>query len=248
MARHFIFRLGRELAFPPADAARPDGLLAAYGDLSVPRLVLAYESGIFPWYSAGSPILWWSPPTRAVVRPAEVHVGRSLRKSLRRGGFAVRLDTAFQRVIHHCARTPRPDQDGTWIVPEMEAAYVRLHHAGLAHSVEAYLDDVLVGGLYGVSLGGCFFGESMFSHADDASKVAFAVLARLLAAWGFDLIDCQLMNQHVERFGAYLIPRAEFLARIQRSLQQKSRTGSWAADSPGTDLWPTESADKPPAD
>ena len=219
--------LGEELVFPPAEWARPDGLLAAYGDLSVERLVLAYQSGIFPWYSGDSPILWWAPTERAVSAPAELHVGRSLRKAMRRGTFQIRFDTNFAAVIAACATTPRKHESGTWIVPEMVRAYTRLHEAGFAHSVETYQDDVLVGGLYGVSLGGCFFGESMFSRTDDASKVAFVALAERLTAWDFDLIDGQLQNDHLDRFGLVMIPRAEFMVRLGQSLRRPTRRGPW---------------------
>ncbi len=222
-----IYILSQELLFPPVEWARPDGLLAAYGDLSTERLLLAYQSGIFPWYSADSPILWWAPLERAVIAPAELHVGRSLRKAVRRGDFELRFDTAFAEVIAACATTPRRGETGTWIVPEMIEAYVRLHAAGYAHSVETYKDGVLVGGLYGVSLGGCFFGESMFSRADDASKVAFVALAERLVAWGFELIDGQMQNPHLDRFGLAVIPRAEFMLRLRRALRHPSRVGRW---------------------
>lgn len=213
--------------------ARRDGLLAAFGDLSVERLLLAYRSGIFPWYNDDSPILWWSPPQRAVVEPGALHVGRSLRKVLKRGAFEVRFDTAFPEVISGCATAERSveagGEAGTWIVPEMEEAYVRLHEAGYAHSVESWQEGRLVGGLYGVSLGGAFFGESMFSRVPEASKVAFVHLAEQLASWGFDLIDCQLMNPHLQRFGAHLIPRREFLRRLEASLLRPTRRGPWTA-------------------
>lgn len=222
-----IYLLSAELLFPPVEWARPDGLLAACGDLSVERLLLAYQSGIFPWYSTDSPILWWAPPERAVIAPGELHVGRSLRKVVRRGEFEIRFDTAFAQVITACANTPRPNQPGTWIVAEMVAAYIRLHAAGYAHSVESFKDGVLCGGLYGVSLGGCFFGESMFSHVDDASKVAFVALAERLVQWEFDLIDGQLQNDHLDRFGLTVIPRSEFMVRLQKSLRRPTRRGSW---------------------
>lgn len=228
--RQIIYALTDDLTFPSPEQARPDGLLAAYGDLSTERLLLAYRSGIFPWYSDDSPILWWSPPQRAVLAPGEVHVGRSLRKIVRRGTYEIRWDTDFSSVIHACATVPRGDGQGTWLVPEMQDAYLRLHRSGYAHSVESYLDGRLVGGLYGVSLGGAFFGESMFSVAPDASKVAFVVLCERLQGWGFDLIDCQIMNPHLQRFGAYLIPRREFLGRLRDSLRRPTRRGSWACE------------------
>lgn len=219
--------LSSELLFPPVEWARRDGLLAVGGDLSVERLLLAYQSGIFPWYNTDSPILWWAPPERAVIAPAELHVGRSLRKVVRRGDFQIRFDTAFAEVIAACATTPRRDQPGTWIVPDMVEAYIRLHQAGYAHSVESYKDGVLCGGLYGVSLGGCFFGESMFSRADDASKVATVALAERLVQWEFDLIDGQMQNEHLDRFGFTLMPRAEFMLRLRKALHRPTRRGPW---------------------
>lgn len=225
-----IYALGQELTFPDPELARPDGLLAIFGDLSVPRLLLAYENGIFPWFDDESPILWWSPPERAVLEPRALHVGRSLRKVVERRDFQVRYDTAFAAVVHGCATAARPEGPGTWIVPEMEQAYRGLFEAGYAHSVEAYRDGQLCGGLYGVSLGGCFFGESMFTRVDNASKAAFVHLARRLAAWDFDLIDCQLMNPHLSRFGAQLIPRREFLRRLRESLKRPTRRGRWVEE------------------
>jgi leucyl/phenylalanyl-tRNA--protein transferase len=228
--RQTLYALTDALIFPSPELARPDGLLAAYGDLSTERLLLAYQSGIFPWYSDDSPILWWSPPQRAILAPGEVHVGRSLRKVVRRGTYEIRWDTDFPSVIRACATVPRGDGLGTWLVPEMQDAYLRLHRSGYAHSVESYLEGQLVGGLYGVSLGGAFFGESMFSVAPDASKVAFVALCERLQGWGFDLIDCQIMNPHLQRFGAYLIPRREFLARLRASLQRPTRRGPWTCE------------------
>ncbi len=222
-----IYFLSDALVFPPVERARPDGLLAAFGDLSVERLLLAYQSGIFPWYSDDSPILWWSPPQRAIIEPGALHVGRSLRKVVARGVFDIRLDTDFPAVIRACATVPRRGEAGTWIVEDMIDAYCALHTAGFAHSVECYRDGALVGGLYGVSLGGCFFGESMFSRTDDASKVAFVALSELLAGWSFDLIDCQLMNDHLLRFGVRQIPRAEFMPLLRESLKRPTRRGRW---------------------
>lgn len=230
MPRLSIALLGRELRFPPVERAHESGLLAVGGDLSVERLLLAYGSGIFPWPEEDSPILWWAPPARAVIEPQRLHVGRSLRKWVRRGEFSVRADFDFAAVIRACAGTPRRGQRGTWILPEMIDAYIRLHEAGYAHSIEAYRDGVLCGGLYGVSLGGCFFGESMFSRVDNASKVAFVVLAEQLCAWGFDLIDAQVQNDHLERFGVYTLPRAEFMIRLRKSLLLPTRRGRWQLD------------------
>jgi leucyl/phenylalanyl-tRNA--protein transferase len=225
-----IFRLDRRLIFPPAELAEPSGLLAVGGDLRPERLILAYQSGIFPWYSEGQPILWHSPDPRTVLLPADLHVGRSLAKTLRRGRFTFRLDTAFAAVMSACGEAPRPGQDGTWITDDMRFAYVRLHELGVAHSVEAYQGDALVGGLYGVALGGAFFGESMFARVDDASKAAFVTLVRQLQRWGFDLIDCQVYTHHLARFGAVAWPRARYLEALATSLALPHRKGRWTFD------------------
>jgi len=225
-----IYRLYRGTAFPDPESAEPDGLLAVGGDLSERRLVAAYASGIFPWYSAGSPILWWSPNPRMVLFPGEVHVSRSLRRTVLSGRYQVRADTAFSRVIRRCAEKERPDQDGTWIVPEMIEAYERLHEGGVAHSVEAFEGGALVGGLYGVSLGAAFFGESMFAHDTDASKVAFVVLVEQLRRWGIPLVDCQVYTEHLARFGAREWPRRDFLAALHAALERPTRLGPWRFD------------------
>jgi leucyl/phenylalanyl-tRNA--protein transferase len=231
-----VVRLGRELVFPHPDASEPDGLLAVGGDLSSERLLLAYSAGIFPWYGEGLPILWHSPDPRAVLRPEALHVSRSLRKLLRRGVYQVRLDTAFARVISRCAEVPRKGGGGTWITADMRDAYVRLHEQGFAHSAEAWQGDRLVGGLYGVSLGAAFFGESMFALRPDASKVAFVRLVETLAAWGFLLIDCQQHTPHLARFGAEAWPRRRFLRELARALEQPTRRGAWRLeDAPGAD-------------
>jgi leucyl/phenylalanyl-tRNA--protein transferase len=219
-----------ELTFPPVSRAGRSGLLAVGGDLSVERLLLAYGSGIFPWYSEGEPILWWSPPMRPVLDPAAVHVGRSLAKAVRRAPFVLTVDTAFAEVIRACAGVPRPFQSGTWITPAMQAAYEALHAAGFAHSVEAWHEGRLVGGLYGVALGGAFFGESMFALETDASKLCFVRLCRQLAAWDFGLVDSQVSNEHTARFGTAEIPRSEFVARVRRELGKPSRPGPWRFD------------------
>jgi leucyl/phenylalanyl-tRNA--protein transferase len=199
-------------AFPPVDRAlrEPDGLLAAGGDLSAPRLIAAYRRGIFPWYSRGQPILWWSPDPRAVLRPTRMKISRSLRKTLRNRGFETKVDTAFRDVIRACG-SPELRPGGTWLSPEMRAAYVRLHRLGFAHSVETWLDGRLVGGLYGVALGKVFFGESMFSIERDASKVALKRLCDELVARGFELIDCQMATAHLISLGAELLPRRTFI-------------------------------------
>jgi leucyl/phenylalanyl-tRNA---protein transferase len=208
-------------AFPPVEAAlrEPDGLLAAGGDLSPARLLAAYGRGIFPWYSRGQPILWWSPDPRAVLVPEELKVSRSLAKTIRNRGFETRVDTAFRDVIRACGSSElRPG--GTWLSPEMRAAYVRLHQLGHAHSVETWLNDSLVGGLYGVSLGGMFFGESMFSTERDASKVALKRLCDELIGRGIKLIDCQMATPHLLSLGAKLWPRREFVLRLAELVVQ----------------------------
>lgn len=225
-----VYRIPSALVFPPPANAEPDGLLGVGGDLRVERLLLAYRSGIFPWYSEGQPILWFSPDPRFVLPTAELHLPRSLRKILRRGDYEIRMDTAFQAVIRACRAAPRPRQRGTWITAEMERAYVRLHERGFAHSVEAWQQGELVGGLYGVAVGRLYAGESMFARRPDASKVAFAWLARQLQAWGYPLIDSQVHTEHLERFGAREIPRARYLAWVAELVEQPGRPGPWAFD------------------
>ena len=220
-----VYRLADALAFPSPQEAEPDGLLAVGGDLRPERLLLAYSMGIFPWQ--GSPPLWFSPDPRWVLQPERLRVDRSARRALRRGGFELRMDSAFERVVDACARTGRPGQDGTWITAEILEAYVEMHRLGFGHSVEAWAGDELVGGLYGLSLGGAFFGESMFSWQDDASKVALVALLDQLRAWRFDLLDCQIHTDHVERLGAEPWPRERFLARLARSLERPTRRGRW---------------------
>lgn len=219
-------------AFPPVEQALrdPDGLLAAGGDLSPERLKAAYRRGIFPWYSRGQPILWWSPDPRAVLAPSELKVSRSLRKSIRNAGFEVRFDTAFAQVIANCG-DPKLRNQGTWIVPEMRAAYTNLHRLGLAHSVETWRDGELVGGLYGVALGRIFYGESMFSRATDASKVALHGLCDELIHRRFELIDCQMATAHLQSLGAKLVSRAEFTALLSANAQPPDPAGSWTASS-----------------
>jgi leucyl/phenylalanyl-tRNA--protein transferase len=218
-----------DLHFPPARLASPEGLLAIGGDLRVERLLEAYRHGIFPWYSTGQPILWWSPDPRMVLFPENLKLSRSLRKVLRGGRYRVTLDARFREVMQSCA-APRPGQDGTWITPEMIEAYAALHAQGYAHSVEAWRGDELVGGLYGVALGAMFFGESMFARAPDASKVAFAHLVHQLAAWGFTLIDCQVTTAHLASLGAEEIARDEFLRHLAAALRAPDRCGAWRFD------------------
>lgn len=223
-----IFRLDRRVLFPRPDLANEDGLLAVGGDLSAERLVVAYASGIFPWYNDDTPILWYSPDPRMVLLPSALQVSRSLGKTLRRAPYEVRLDTAFRAVIEACSRVPRPGQSSTWITADMIDAYCELHARGVAHSAEAFQGGELVGGLYGVSLGAAFFGESMFALAPDASKVAFVTLVRALEAWGFELVDCQVRTEHLARFGAEDWPRARFLGALRESLAKETRFGPWA--------------------
>jgi len=202
--------------FPPAAQAlrSPSGLLAAGGDLSAPRLLEAYRHGIFPWFSAGEPILWWSPDPRMVLIPGEFRISRSLARVLRNMSYEVRCDTAFERVMRSCA-APRGEHNGTWISEDMIAAYCALHEIGYAHSVEVWIGGRLAGGLYGVAIGRMFYGESMFSHASNASKIALAHLARQLERWQFEMIDCQMNTAHLASLGAREIPRSEFIARLQ---------------------------------
>ena len=220
--------LERDTPFPPLEGAlkRPNGLLAAGGDLSPERLLDAYRHGIFPWFSEGEPILWWSPDPRMVLVPGELRVTRSLAKTLRNREYEVRLDTAFAGVVAGCA-APRPDQPGTWITPEMRAAYHRLHSLGYAHSVETWIDGALAGGLYGVAIGRMFYGESMFSRSRDASKIAFVHLVAFLAERGFGMIDCQMHTAHLESLGACEIPRADFARRLAELVDYGEPLGRW---------------------
>jgi len=208
--------LSDELWFPPVKEAEEIGLLAVGGDLSPQRLLLAYSLGIFPWYNPGEPILWWSPDPRCVLFPAQVHLSRSLQRVLRRGDFKVTFNRDFPAVIRNC-RSVR-SLEGTWITPEMEQAYIDLHRLGYAHSVECWQNGQLVGGVYGVSLGLCFFGESMFSLISNASKVALVCLCAELDKLGFSMIDCQQASDHLISLGAREIPRAEFCAQLEAGL------------------------------
>ncbi len=223
-----IFRLTKSLVFPPAHYAEPDGLLAIGGDLSIERLLLAYQLGIFPWYSHNTPILWWSPDPRLVLFPGELKISTSLHRVIRKGVFQITADCAFRAVMEHCASTPRKSGEGTWIVPEMIEAYCALHKAGFAHSVESWREGRLVGGLYGVAIGQVFFGESMFALESDASKTAFAHLVSMLRQWDFALIDCQVTTDHLQRFGAREIPRKDFLLLLKRALESHSPGGAWS--------------------
>lgn len=217
-------------AFPAPEQALidPPGLLAAGGALAPEWLLEAYRQGIFPWFNDGEPILWWSPDPRLVLLPREIRISRTLGRRLRRGEFEVRIDTAFSAVIAACA-APRRHAAGTWISPGMQAAYVRMHELGHAHSIECWQHDTLVGGLYGIALGRVFYGESMFSRVTDASKVALVHLARLLAARNFALIDCQMSTAHLQSMGAREISRADFRAGLARWTREQPAPGSWTS-------------------
>jgi leucyl/phenylalanyl-tRNA--protein transferase len=225
-----IFRLTRDVVFPDPSLAEADGLLAVGGDLSTERLIAAHACGIFPWYSHGEPILWWSPDPRFVLLPSRLRTGRTMRRLVRRGRFEVTADADFDGVIRRCAAKKRPGQRGTWITPAMRRAYLSLHQLGVAHSIEAREDGRLVGGLYGVSLGGAFFGESMFADVPDASKVAFVRLCESLVAWNFELVDCQVATAHLDRFGAESMPRDEYLERLSTALEKPTRQGRWTLE------------------
>lgn len=212
-----VYAIPERLIFPDPRLAEPSGLLGVGGDLSADRLLLAYENGIFPWFSEGQPILWWSPDPRMVLYPDQLHVPRSLRKRMRRGDYTFTFDRSFGEVIRACSRSPRPGQEGTWITDEMVEAYEELHERGIAHSVEAWQDGELVGGLYGVAIGRCFAGESMFTVAPDASKSAFVTLVEHLRDWGFTVVDCQVHTEHLERFGAIEVPRERFLEDLREA-------------------------------
>ena len=229
-SRPFLLGDDPHAPFPPAERAlrRPDGLLAVGGDLSPPRLLAAYRNGIFPWYSRGDPILWWSPDPRAVFPTDAVRLSSRFRRELRRSRWQARADTAFDAVLDACATTARPGQDGTWILPEMRLAYSRLHRLGHAHSIEVYDGGgVLVGGLYGVAVGRMFFGESMFSAHSGGSKVALAALARRLRGWGWPLLDAQVANPHLSSLGAQAWPRPRFLSEVARLVADPGREGAW---------------------
>ena len=217
--------------FPPIDSAlrEPNGLLAAGGDLSAERLIDAYRHGIYPWYSQGQPLLWWSPDPRMVLYVSEYRRSRSLAKRIRRGDFEVRVDTAFDQVIDACATVVRGAQNGTWITRDMRAAYRRLHGLGYAHSVEAWRNGELAGGLYGLALGRVFFGESMFSHESDASKVALAALVAMLSAQGVPLIDCQQETEHLASMGARPIPRRAFALALAELIHSTKAPAEWIA-------------------
>ncbi len=217
--------------FPPVEQAEqePDGLLAVGGDLSVPRLLNAYKSGIFPWYNEGQPILWWSPDPRTILYPGRLRVSRSLHKRIRACGYTLTIDQAFQQVIAACAE-PRKQQAETWISPEMQRAYVDLFRHNHSHSIEVWDENDLVGGLYGVAIGCVFFGESMFSRRNDASKIALAFLTKRLIAWGYKLIDCQIYSEHLSSMGAQEIQRVDFCDLLATWCNSEPHATAWLAD------------------
>jgi leucyl/phenylalanyl-tRNA--protein transferase len=225
-----VYRLGKAIVFPPPQEAERSGLLAVGGDLRPERLLLAYSMGIFPWYQEGEPILWYSPTPRMVLVPQRVHVGRSLRRTLRQHLYRLTLDTAFREVMEACATVPRAGQGGTWITGDMLDAYTELHRLGFAHSIEVWDAAELVGGLYGVSIGASFAGESMFSRRPDASKIAFVRLATQLATWGMDFIDCQLPAPHLERLGCERWRRPKFQRALAEACAKPTRRGRWKLD------------------
>lgn len=228
-----VFALPEALFFPDPEQAEPNGLLAVGGDLSIPRLIASYSKGIFPWYGEGTPILWWSPDPRPVIIPSALHISKSLKRMLNHNPYRILVDADFSAVIHGCAASLRPTGDGTWLVPEMIAAYIRLYQAGWAHSVEAYLNEELVGGIYGLALGQAFFAESMFFSRNDASKIALVHLAWMLQAWGYHFIDCQQETDHTRRFGAKALPRVQFQRMLNSALNDQVRPGVWKVDKGG---------------
>ncbi|CAA6808034.1 MAG: Leucyl/phenylalanyl-tRNA--protein transferase (EC [uncultured Aureispira sp.] len=231
-----MYWLTEEITFPHPKYASSEGLLAAGGDLSPQRILFAYEHGIFPWYNEGEPILWWSPNPRFVLYPSEIKVSKSMRQVFRKKTFRVSFDQAFESVIEACAIIPRAGQNGTWLTEEMKAAYINLHRLGFAHSVETWQGDTLVGGLYGLSLGNCFFGESMFAKASNASKMALIVLAKTLEKKGFGMIDCQSETKHLGSMGAKFIDQVDFLAYLEESKQNRTLRGSWRTWIPQTPI------------
>lgn len=223
-----IFKLNSDLIFPDPTQAEPDGLLAIGGDLQVKRILLSYSMGIFPWYSDGQPILWWSPDPRLMILPESLHISKSLKRTIKSHKYVVKFDHCFETIVELCSTVARKGQNGTWITKEMQVAYSKLHQAGFAHSVECYDKGQIVGGLYGVSLGGGFFGESMFSLKSDASKICLATLAQKMVEMKFDFIDCQIPTDHLKRMGAFEVDRKEFLIRLRRTLDKSTYSGSWA--------------------
>jgi leucyl/phenylalanyl-tRNA--protein transferase len=223
-----VYLLSEDLIFPSPKLAAQEGLLAVGGDLSQERLLLAYRMGIFPWYSENEPIMWWSPDPRLILYPDHLNISKSLKKVINKGDFELSMDQDFEAVITACAESRTETNEGTWIVDEMIAAYCKLHESGLAHSVETWMDGQLAGGLYGVSIGRCFFGESMFTRISNASKVALVGLVRHLQNLQFDLIDCQVTTPHLVSLGAHEIPRARFLDELATALKAPTLKGRWS--------------------
>jgi leucyl/phenylalanyl-tRNA--protein transferase len=219
--------LDEQLYFPPVSRASSEGIVAIGGDLSEQRLLLAYQSGIFPWFSEGEPIIWWSPDPRFVLYPSQIKVSKSMQQLFRKQVFEVTFDKDFEQVILNCKEIKRKGQRGTWITDEMVEAYCRLHRKGFAHSVEVWQEHTLVGGLYGLSLGNCFFGESMFTKVSNASKYGFITLTKRLEQKGFSFIDCQVHTEHLESLGATFISRKNFLHQLQEALKQTTLQGDW---------------------
>ncbi len=222
-----VFRLTEKESFPPPHFAEPEGLLAVGGDLSERRILLAYQMGIFPWFTDDEPILWWSPDPRLLLYPPDIHVSSRLKRTIRQGAFKITCDTAFDRVISACASVRIENSQETWIGQDMIDAYCRLFASGYAHSIEVWHEGLLAGGLYGLSLGGSFFGESMFSHISNSSKIALVMLGRFLNALSFDLIDCQVKTDHLKRMGAVEVSRSLFLKQLHQSITRQTLKGSW---------------------
>jgi leucyl/phenylalanyl-tRNA---protein transferase len=220
--------LTEKIEFPPVSKAKSSGILALGGDLSTERLILAYNSGIFPWFSEDDPIIWWSPKERFVIFPEKLYVSKTMRQILKRNTFTITFDKDFPAVIQNCQQTPREGQDGTWITSEMMEAYIKLHKLGYAHSVEVWQDDKIVGGLYGIIMGGVFCGESMFAHTSNASKAGFITLVQILQSYGIVLIDCQTHTEHLESLGGEMIPRNDFIKILQEQKDKKLLPDDWA--------------------
>jgi leucyl/phenylalanyl-tRNA--protein transferase len=222
-----VYQIPDDLIFPDPELAEDDGLLGVGGDLSPERLLLAYANGIFPWFSKGEPIMWWSPDPRCVLRPEKLKISTSLRQALKKGNYEVRFDTCFEDVVRQCSAAKRKGQRGTWITMEMVQAYIRLHELGYAHSTEVFMDGELAGGLYGISIGMTYSGESMFHLRPEASKIALYHLVERLKAWKFPLIDCQVTNPHLLSLGAEEMPRQEFLKQVVRDRGKPGHKGKW---------------------
>jgi leucyl/phenylalanyl-tRNA---protein transferase len=222
-----VYKIPEELVFPDPALAEEDGLLGVGGDLSPERLLLAYSNGIFPWFSKGEPIMWWSPEPRCVLQPDKLKVSTSLRQAIKRANYEIRFDTCFADVVRHCSATKRKGQRGTWITKEMVEAYIGLHELGFAHSTEVFMDGKLAGGLYGVSIGMTYSGESMFHLRPEASKIALYHLVQKLQEWKFPLIDCQVTNPHLLSLGAEEMPRKEFLKHIAKNREKRGRVEKW---------------------